>query len=163
MGSVLWDANNLIQKVGENLEELGHVKYDETANEHVLWLRDWRNVFGASHGYVRGDSFPSMEEAKKCAAGSTSARLFHLMWLFGLRDHGQASEADVAYAIADSDLGRPLSESTFKEEMERAERRADERERKAKRRGWIQTIIAVVVGCFIGAFSSWYVGVADSI
>ena len=44
MGSVLWDANNLIQKVGENLEELGHVKYDETANEHVLWLRDWRNV-----------------------------------------------------------------------------------------------------------------------
>ena len=76
------------------------------------------------------------------------------MWLFGLRDHGQASEADVAYAIADSDLGRPLSESTFKEEMERAERRADERERKAKRRGWIQTIIAVVVGCFIGAFSS---------
>ena len=163
MGSVIWDANNLIQKVGENLEELGHVKYDEHSNTHVLWLRDSRDVFGVNKGYVRGDSFPSMGEAKLHAASSTSARLFHFMWLVGLRTGAQASDVDVAQAIADTETGRPLTASTFKEEMERAERRADERERKAKRRGLIQTIIAVVVGCLIGAFSSWYVGVADSI
>ena len=65
MSSVVWDKDNLIQKVGGNVEELGHVKYDQHSNEYVLWLKDTRDVFGTNKGYIRGDSFPSMKDAKQ--------------------------------------------------------------------------------------------------
>ena len=137
MSSVLWDGDNLIQRVGDDIEELGHVKYDEHSNTHVFWLRDSRNVFGVNKGYVRGDSFPSMGDAKLHAASSTSARLFHFMWLVGLRTGAQASDADVAQAIADTEAGRPLTASTFKAEMEKIkaelQKSADNRERNVKR------------------------------
>ena len=137
MSSVLWDGDNLIQRVGDDIEGLGHVKYDEHSNTHVLWLRDSSDVFGVNKGYVRGDSFPSMGEAKLHAASSTSARLFHFMWLVGLRTGAQASDVDVAQAIADTETGRPLTVSTFKAEMEKfkaeLEKSADNRERNAKR------------------------------
>ena len=65
MSSVIWDGDNLIQKVGGNVEELGHVKYDENSKDYILWLKDTRDVFGNNKGYIRGDSFPSMEDAKQ--------------------------------------------------------------------------------------------------
>ena len=65
MSSVLWDKDNLIQRVGSNIEELGHVRHEENSNQYVLWLKDTRGVFGSNKGYIRGDTFPSMEDAKQ--------------------------------------------------------------------------------------------------
>lgn len=153
MSSVVWDGDNLIQRVGGDVEELGHVKFEPSSNRHVLWLRDLRGVFGVNNGYVRGDSFPSMRDAKQHAASSTSAWLFHLMWLVGLRDRGQASDAEVAQVLADAESGRPLTVSTFKEEMgaikaalERAERDADQKERTARKREILFFIAGLIVG-----------------
>ena len=153
MSSVVWDGDNLIQRVGDDIDELGHVKFDPNSNAYVLWLRDLRGVFGVNNGYVRGDSFPSMKDAKQHAASSTSAWLFHFMWLVGLRDRGQASDANIAQLIADAESGKPLTVSTFKEEMgaikaalERAERDADEKERNARKREILFFIAGLVVG-----------------
>ncbi len=119
MSSVIWDGDNLIQKVGQDVEQLGHVKLDENAGVCVLWLKDTRGVFGPGNTYIRGDTFPSMKDAKQRAASSVSAGVFHYMWLVGLRDSQERSDSGIAQAIADAEDGKPLKESTFKEEMER--------------------------------------------
>ena len=124
MSSVLWDQDNLIQRVGNHVEELGHVKYDPNSNNYVLWLKDTRDVFGTNRGYIRGDLFPSVREAKQNAAGSMSAWLFHYMWLVGMRDAENPTDKDIAQGIRDAESGKPLTESTFKEEMEKADKRA---------------------------------------
>ena len=118
MSSVVWDKDNLIQEAGGNVEELGHVKYDQHSNEYVLWLKDTRDVFGANKGYIRGDSFPSMKDAKQQAAFSKSAWLLHYMWMIGLRDDGNKTGKDVTQGIEDSESGKPLTVSTFKEEID---------------------------------------------
>ena len=153
MSSVVWDGDNLIQRVGDDIDELGHVKHDPNSNSHVLWLRDLRDVFGVNKGYVRGDSFPSMNEAKRHAATSTSAWLFHFMWLVGLRDRRQVSDADIAQFMTDAEAGKPLTVSTFKEEMgviksalQRAEKDADEKERNARKREILFFIAGLVIG-----------------
>ena len=79
MSAVFWDKDRLIQRVGSNREELGYVRHDENSNQVVLWLKDTRG--GSNKGYIRGDSFPSMQDAKQNAAVSTSAQLFHYLWL----------------------------------------------------------------------------------
>ena len=119
MSSVLWDGDNLIQKLGQEIEQLGHVKLDESADEYVLWLKDTRGVFGPGNTYVGCDRFPSMNDAKRRAASSVSASLFHYMWLVGLRDGGEWPDSAIAQAIADTKDGKPLKESTFKEEIEK--------------------------------------------
>ena len=120
--SVLWDKDNLIQRVGSNIEELGHVRYEENSNQYILWLKDTRGVFGSNKGYIRGDTFPSMEDAKQNAASSTSAWIFHFMWLAGLRAEGKTGKA-IDQGIEDAESGKPLTESTFKEEMAKADKR----------------------------------------
>ena len=125
MSSVIWDGDNLIQKVGQDVEQLGHVKLDENAGAYVLWLNDTRGVFGPGNTYIRGDTFPSMKDAKQRAASSVSASLFHHMWLVGLRDSQEQSDSAIAQAIADAEDGKPLKESTFKEEMERSRKRGE--------------------------------------
>ena len=153
MSSVVWDGDNLIQRVGDNIDELGHVKHDSNSNSYVLWLRDLRDLFGVNKGYVRGDSFPSMKDAKRHAANSTSAWLFHFMWLVGLRDRQQVSDADIAQFMTDAEGGKPLTVSTFKEEMgaiksalQRAEKDANEKERNARKREILFFIAGLVIG-----------------
>ena len=119
MSSVIWDEDNLIQKVGQDVEQLGHVKLDENAGAYVLWLNDTRGVFGPGNTYIRGDTFPSMKDAKQRAASSVSASLFHHMWLVGLRDSQEQSASAIAQDIADAEDGKPLKESTLKKEIER--------------------------------------------
>lgn len=121
MSTVFWDKDNLLQRVGSNIEELGHVRYEENSNQYVLWLKDIRGVFGSDKGYIRGDTFPSLEDAKQNAASSTSAWLFHYMWLTSLRNGGNETGGDVAQAIEGVESGEPLTESTFKEEMDKIE------------------------------------------
>ena len=117
MSSVVWDGDNIIQRVGSHIEQLGHAKYDESSNDYVLWLKDTRGVFGNNKGYIRGDSFPSMKDAKQNAAFSTAAGLFHYMWMEGLRDDGKENNQDVVQAVEDAEKGKPVTESTLKEEM----------------------------------------------
>ena len=139
MSAVLWDGDNLIQKVGQNTEELGHVKLDKHSDEYVLWLKDTRNVFGPGNIYVRGDTFSSMKDAKQHAAMSVSAWLFHYMWLVGLQESAEPSDGTIAQAIADAKDGKPLKESTFKEEMERL----NESARKEKKRGRLYFLVGL--------------------
>ena len=133
MSSVVWDKDNLIQKVGGNVEELGHVKYDQHSNEYVLWLKDTRDVFGTNKGYIRGDSFPSMKDAKQNAAGSKSAFLLHYMWMVGLRDDRNKTGKDVTQGIEDSERSKPLTESTFKEEMDKLTAQLDRAKKEASK------------------------------
>ena len=123
MSSIVWDGANLIQRAAGKTEELGHVKLDPGTNEYVLWLRDHRDVFVGGKGYVRGDSFASLSDAVRKAARSTSAGLFHLMWLIGIRDDEATNATQLARSISKAESGQPLTESTFKEEMEKSERR----------------------------------------
>ena len=150
---MVWDGDNLVQRVGDDIEELGHVKFEPASNRYVLWLRDLRGVFGVNDAYVRGDSFPSMRDAKQHAASSTSAWLLHLMWLAGLRERDQASDADIALALADAETGKPLTVSTFKEEMgtvkaalESAERDAEQKDRHARKREMLFFVTGLAIG-----------------
>ena len=118
MSSVLWDGDNLIQKVGKAVEELGHVKVEPNSDKAILWLRDTRDVFGVGGGYVRGDEFATITDAKRTAAGCVSAQLLHHLWLAGLPKTGDAAP-EVALAVRDAQAGKPLTESTFKDEMKR--------------------------------------------
>ena len=68
MSSIVWDGANLIQRAAGKTEELGHVKLDPISNEYVLWVKDSRHVFGVGDGYVRGDSFAALQDAKRKAA-----------------------------------------------------------------------------------------------
>ena len=111
-------------------ENWGNVKYDENLNEYTLWLKDIRDVFGNNKGYIRGDSFPSMKDAKQHAALSMSARLFHYMWLVGLRGDGNDTGKDVAQGIEDAESGKPVTVSTFKEEMNKLTEKLDRAEKK---------------------------------
>ena len=138
MSSLIWDQDNIVQRVRDNVEELGHVKYDKTANEYVLWLRDTRDVFGINKGYVRGDTFSSMADAKRHAAQSTSARLFHYMWLVGLRHDRDRPDKEIDKSIENAHDAKPLTESTFKEEM-----------KKGKRRGYWMAAFGVVMAILV--------------
>ena len=133
MSSIVWDKDNLIQKVGGNVEELGHVKYDQHSNEYVLWIKDARDVFGTNKGYIRGDSFPSMKDAKQNAAGSKSAFLSHYMWMVGLRDDRNKTGKDVTQGIEDSERSKPLTVSTFKEEMDKLTAQLDRAKKEASK------------------------------
>jgi len=93
MSSIKWRGDHLIQQVGKHTEELGYVRYEENTKNYVLWCKDTRGVFGGGQ-YIRGDSFPTMQAAKEQASGCVSAFLFHLMWMFGLRDIEQDSDSD---------------------------------------------------------------------
>ena len=81
MSSIHINGTQLTQRYREFEEELGYLEYDQRADKFVLWLKDSRDLFNRRHGYVRGDEYDTMREAKAYAAGSASARLMHLIWL----------------------------------------------------------------------------------
>ena len=62
MSSITWSGDRLIQRVGENEEELGKIAWDGNSGMFVLWLKDTCGVLGADGGYMRGDEFASMVE-----------------------------------------------------------------------------------------------------
>ena len=52
-----------------------------TQKTHVLWLKDHDGVFNAPGSYVRGDEWPTLQEAKANAARSPTAFLANRMWM----------------------------------------------------------------------------------
>ena len=83
MSPITWQGNRLIQQVASRgmEEELGCVDLDASSGKYVLWLKDTRNAFAVNSGYIRGDEFDSINDAKRNAAGSVSANLMHHMWM----------------------------------------------------------------------------------
>ena len=83
MSSITWRGNRLIQRVTSRgmEEELGYVDLDVSSGKYVLWLKDTKNAFAVNNGYIRGDEFDSINDAKRNAAGSVSATLMHHMWM----------------------------------------------------------------------------------
>ncbi len=83
MSTIIWQGNKLVQRVRSRgmTEELGYVDYEASSGKYILWLKDTKNAFGLNGGYVRGDEFDSMADAKRRAAGSISAGLLHHMWI----------------------------------------------------------------------------------
>ena len=83
MSTITWQGDRLIQRIASKgkEEELGFVRFEPPEKAFILWLKDTRGVFGTSGGYVRGDVFTSMADAKKNAASSVSAHLFNHMWM----------------------------------------------------------------------------------
>lgn len=79
MSSITRQGNRLIQRAGNDVEELGYIGFDQNTN--VLWLKDTCGVLNLNGGYIRGDEFTSMEEAKKNAASSPSAFIMHYIWM----------------------------------------------------------------------------------
>ena len=71
----------MVQSNENMVEELGYVALDPASGKYVLWLKDIYQLFTGGGKYIRGVEFGSMREAKREAAGSTVAILFHMMWL----------------------------------------------------------------------------------
>ena len=81
MSSITWNDNRLMQSVGTNNEQLGHISLDENSGTYVVWLKDTCGVLGLNGGDIRGDEFGSMEEAKSDAASSPSVFIMHYIWM----------------------------------------------------------------------------------
>ena len=81
MSSINWNGNRVMQRVGNDAEELGYVDLDSNSGTYVLWLKDTCGVLDLSGGYIRGDEFESMSDAKNEAASSPSAFIMHYIWL----------------------------------------------------------------------------------
>ena len=81
MSSVTWKENRLFQHVGKHDEELGYVDFDQNSTTYVLWLKDTCGVLGLHGEYIRGDESLSMAAAKQKAASSSSAFIFHCIWM----------------------------------------------------------------------------------
>ena len=85
-----------------------------------------------------------METAKDHAASAVSARLFHFMWLVGLRDDGKGISKGVVQDIAAVASGKPLTISTLKKEL-----------KKADRKGWLRSGIIAVASILLTLLLSW--------
>lgn len=81
MSSITRQGDRLIQKAGNDVEELGHVDFDQKTNTYVLWLKDTCGVLGPNDGYIRGDEFASKEVAKNKTLSSPSALIMHHIWM----------------------------------------------------------------------------------
>lgn len=87
MSSITWDnaGDRLIQRVGDQTDELGYIAHEPSTGKYVLWLKDVSdNVVGRGY-YVRGDVFDSRDVALLRAASSPSAFIMHLAWMYSLR------------------------------------------------------------------------------
>ena len=81
MSSITWNRDRLVQQVGNESEELGYVSLDKNSGTFVLWLKDTCGVLDLHGGYIRGDEYASMADARSKAASSPSAFIMHYIWM----------------------------------------------------------------------------------
>ena len=81
MSTMNWQGNRIMQKVGSSREQLGSIRLEKDAKTWVLWLKDTCGVLGLSGGEIRGDEYPSEEQAKAKALDSPSAFIMHYIWI----------------------------------------------------------------------------------
>lgn len=82
MSDMHWVGDKIIQTAGEEQAELGYVEFENDTRLYVLWLKDYGGGF-SSHpgGYVRGEDWDTLDDAKANAITTASAKLLHLAWL----------------------------------------------------------------------------------
>lgn len=73
--------NKFIQRVGKREEELGKIEFDPASKTYVLWLKDTCGVLGLNSGYIRGEEYASLDEARKSAASSPASFILHWIWM----------------------------------------------------------------------------------
>lgn len=151
MSAIEWKGNSLRQRVGYHHEELGYVAFDQISKSYVLWLKDICDVFDTNRGYIRGDEFSSMAEAKQNGALSMSARLFHYMWMVNVRKESKQDrkderkvELEVADRIEKLQSGKPLTEDSMRKIM-----------RKDRKYQFLNMIFGGVVTLFIEHTLFW--------
>ena len=84
MSSFVWQGHRIIQRVGDDSDELGHVALDASTGKYVLWLKDTGGVYFATSGkpfYMRAEEFTSLEDAIENAPDSPAANIMHMLWL----------------------------------------------------------------------------------
>lgn len=83
MSVIFWRGDALIQRLSSRgmQDELGYIAPEGDSGRYVLWLKDTKGVFGVNGGYIRGDEFESISDAKQHAAGCASASIFHRLWM----------------------------------------------------------------------------------
>ena len=81
MSSVTWNGDKIMQHAGTDDAELGYISLDKPSGTYVLWLKDTCGVLDLNGGYIRGDEFASMAEAKEKGASSGSAFIMHYIWI----------------------------------------------------------------------------------
>ncbi len=87
MSGMRWeDDGKIVQELRNQKAELGYIGHERDTGKFILWLKDPEGIFGNKAGYIRGDEWDSLDEAKQRALDSTSARLAHFMWLQSLKE-----------------------------------------------------------------------------
>ena len=104
MSSITWDREQLVQRVGNDSEELGYVSLDSNSATYVLWLKDTVGVLDLNGGYIRGDEYASMADAKSNAAASPSAFIMHYIWMRRLTKRRVIEALDEHWDIISSEL-----------------------------------------------------------
>ena len=60
MSRIYMANDRIVQAVGENASELGHIAHDRHTGEYVLWIKDHKgDISGSPGGYVRGGEWAS--------------------------------------------------------------------------------------------------------
>lgn len=114
MSSITWSGDRLIQRVGKNEEELGKVTWDGGSEMFVLWLKDTCGVLGVDGGYMRGDEFASMADAKEKAAFTVSASIMHWIWIRKSVKDQVSSELEVDWKTISSEIDGDVKRSAVR-------------------------------------------------
>ena len=115
MSGITWSGNRLIQRVGQESEELGYVELEGDSGTAVLWLKDTCSVLGLNGGVIRGDAFASMADAKKNAASSPCAFIMHWIWLRAVAKRGTLKVLDEHWNKVSSELDGDLRRKAVRE------------------------------------------------
>ncbi len=75
-----WVGPVLLQGIHQANTELGYIAYEEQTNSYVIWLKDYWGHAVRRGGYVRGDTFSTLEEGMSKGPTQGATFLFHLMW-----------------------------------------------------------------------------------
>ena len=129
MSGIFWKENTLFQRVGNDEEELGFIGFNVNSEIFVLWLKNTCDLLGPKGGFTRGDEFPSLEAAKRHAATSRSASIYHHVWMM---NRGKVRKRNW-HAIIEG-LKRRFGEVWSKYDRE---------------------IIKVTIGTMLGSFLTW--------
>ncbi len=118
MSSLLWDGHRIIQSVGSKKAsaELGYISQDKHSGKYVLWLKDFAGDFiGNPGGYVRGDSWDTLNEALEKAANCPSAFLMHVKWMHSL---------EIEFGFMAMEFGSPQLEKIVADQIKPTIRRS---------------------------------------
>ena len=106
-----------MQRVGNREEELGNVAWDDNSGTVVLWLKDTCGVLGADQGYLRGDEFVSMTDAKAQAASAPSAFIMHMLWMRKSVTDQVTKELEENWETISSELGGDVKRNVVRDKV----------------------------------------------